>query len=83
MELLASATPEGSGRRLAAAPFSVIIVETDDDSQRFEFWQMTTLASSGTRFRAKTPDGWRTRVVAGAEWERLLKMAAQAGTEER
>jgi hypothetical protein len=82
-ELLASAKPEGSGRRLAAAPLSVIIVETDDDSRHFEFLQMTTLASSGIRFRAKTPDGWRTRVVAGAEWEQLLRMAGRAGTEER
>jgi len=82
-ELLASATPEGSGRRLAAEPLSVIIVETDDDSWHFEFLQMTTLASSGIRFRAKTPDGWRAKVVGGAEWERLLKMAAKAGTEAR
>ena len=82
-ELLASATPEGSGRRLAAEPLSVIIVETDDGSRHFEFLQMTTLASSGMRFRAKTPDGWRAKVVAGAEWEQLLRMAGRAGTEER
>ncbi len=82
-ELLASAKPEGSGRRLAAEPLSVIIVETDDDSRHFEFLQMTKLASSGIRFRAKTPEGWRTRVVAGAEWEQLLRMAGRAGTEER
>lgn len=57
-------------------------MESDDDSRRFEFLLMTTLASSGMWFRAKPPDGWRAMVVGGAEWERIMEMAGRAGTVE-
>jgi hypothetical protein len=79
-ELLASAGPEPSSEPLSAAPFSVIIVESNDHTLHFEFLQMISLASSGMWFRAKTPDGWRSKNVEGPAWEVLLKAAAQSGS---
>jgi hypothetical protein len=77
-ELLASASLESSGKTLPAEPLSVIIVQTDDRTLYYEFFQMTHLASSGMRFRAKTPDGWRSKFVEGTAWEALLKSAPKS-----